>query len=744
MVRYDGRMNSYGMIVLRSVVAAGMCLVVSGSKAGERGGGEDWLVDPSSYRAQVVEEEGSGGRMALTNGLVRRSFVTSPNAAAVGLDNLMTGASELRSVRAEASVTLDGVEMEIGGLIGQPIHNYLDPRWVGGMKADPKAWRFVGHRTGKTAARMPWKPRKEWLTSIPAWPPPGVSLELDFAPPEGAADGKFGGIVATVHYELYDGIPLMCKWLTLRNGSEKQVRVDGFKAEILAMVEPASLVGGGEGAFAEFGRQIHVETDYAFGGAMDTSIDSPGVAWKVDPKYETQVNYERKTPCLLECAPKVGPAEVVAPGGTFESFRVFELLHDSSDRERHGLSLRRMYRTIAPWVLENPLIFHVRSADPPSIRAAVDQAAAVGFELIIMTFGSGFEIENDDPAYLAQLRELTAYAHSKGVALGGYSLLASRSIDAANDVVNPRTGKPGGFATFGNSPCLGSAWGEGYFKKLYGAFEAAGLDVLEHDGSYPGDVCASEAHPGHAGLADSQWKQWRKIAGFYAWCRGRGIYLNVPDWYYLAGSNKCAMGYRETNWSLPREQQEIIERQNIHDGTWTKTPSMGWMFVPLTEYHGGGPAATIEPLAEHLDHYERRMQNLLGAGVQACYRGPRLFDTDATRAMVTKWVGWFKEHRAILESDVVHGRRPDGRNLDWLVHVNPGLEEQAMLVVYNPMDEVVRERIDVELYYAGLEGTAEMVDGEGVKKRVELDGRGRAHVEVAVPGRGMAWYVFKR
>ena len=44
---------------------------------------------------------------------------------------------------------------------------------------------------------------------------------------------------------------------------------------------------------------------------------------------------------------------------------------------------------------------------------------------------------------------------------------------------------------------------------------------------------------------------------------------------------------------------------------------MGFMFVPLTQYHGGGAAATIEPLNEHLDHYETRLRNLFGAGVQA-------------------------------------------------------------------------------------------------------------------------------
>ena len=272
-----------------------------------------------------------------------------------------------------------------------------------------------------------------------------------------------------------------------------------------------------------------------------------------------------------------------------------------------------------PGWLKTRSIMHVRRADPESVRLAIDQSADVGFDLVIMTFGSGFNLENESADYLAQIRELADYAHQRGIALGGYSLLASRSVGPRDDVVNPDTGKPGGFATFGNSPCLCSQWGEDYFRKLYQFYEQTGCDVLEHDGSYPGDACAATDHPGHRGYDDSRWNQWEVVTQFYQWCRGRGIYLNVPDWYFLHGSSKTGMGYRETNWSLPRAQQEIIERQNIHDGTRFKIPSMGWMFVPLTEYHGGGAAATIEPLHEHRDHYGRRLANLWGAGVQACF-----------------------------------------------------------------------------------------------------------------------------
>ena len=168
---------------------------------------------------------------------------------------------------------------------------------------------------------------------------------------------------------------------------------------------------------------------------------------------------------------------------------------------------------------------------------------------------------------------------------------SSRSIDAKDDVINPKTGKPGG-AIFGNAPCLGSEWGLAYLQKLKTFISKTGFDLLEHDGPYPGDICASTTHPGHDGMYDSQWKQWWLSISFYRELRKKDIYVNAPDWYFLNGTNKIAMGYRETDWSLPRDRQVIIERQNIYDGTWKKTPSMGWTFVPLTQYHGGGAAAT--------------------------------------------------------------------------------------------------------------------------------------------------------
>jgi len=47
----------------------------------------------------------------------------------------------------------------------------------------------------------------------------------------------------------------------------------------------------------------------------------------------------------MPAAPR--PAVEIAAGTTFETFRVFELPFDSTERERKGLALRRMYRVLA-------------------------------------------------------------------------------------------------------------------------------------------------------------------------------------------------------------------------------------------------------------------------------------------------------------------------------------------------------------------------------------------------------------
>jgi hypothetical protein len=610
--------------------------------------------------------------------------------------------------------------------------NLSRPEWVDAMQAAPTAFRFVSFHIGQTEAPFPWK-RKRHGADLP-WPPPGVALHCRYQ----SSEPGLKGIEVMVHYELYDGLPVVAKWITVRNGTARRLTLNTFTSEILATAEVESAVD--ERPFRNWRLPLlELLSDYSFHG-MDATTASQTTVWLPDPTYASQVHYERKMPAMVASRPPLGPDLQIAPGGQFHSFRTYVVVYDSDSRERQGLFLRRAQRALAPWTTENPIMMHVRSANSKVFRQAVDQCAAVGFEMIIYTFGSGLEMENTSPEYLAQIKADVDYAHAKGIEVGAYSLLASRRVSDAEDVINPATGKPGG-AIFGNSPCLCSRWGEEYFSKITHFIEATGLDLLEHDGSYPGDVCASTRHPGHNGLNDSQWRQWRKITDFYEWCRGRGMYLNVPDYYFLAGSSKTGMGYRESNWSLPRERQIILGRQNIYDGTWTKSPSMGWMFVPLVEYQGGGAAATLEPLSEHLDAYEAHLLNNFGAGVQACYRGPRLYDTAATRDVVQRSVAWFRKYRDILESDIIHVRRPDGRDLDCFLHVNPQLAAKAMLVVYNPLDRETERTLTLPLYYSGLTDKVNLRQEDGAFKSLTLDRAYQLYLPVKVRARGVTWFV---
>jgi len=723
--RADGKPAPAWSHLIRSLAVAPKLEALSG--------GPDWLVSGSPRPPGVYRSE-DASQLILDNGLVRRVFQLGPNLATVGLNQIPASIAFLRSIEPEAVLKLNGTNYSVGGLAGVPDRGFLLPEWLPTLTPIPGAFELADIKLGNPEAPFGWK-RKRNAPASP-WPPEGVAVEFTLKP----STPELAGVEVVLHFELYANAPIIGKWLRVANRSGADLAIDSIDTERLALAEAESVVD--ERPAAEW-LLPHVDllSDHTFGG-MDPVTANETLQWDLDPSHSSQVSYNLQTPSILVSRPRQGPGATLKPGETFHSHRSYLVLHDSGERERRGLGLRKAFRVLTPWAMENPIMMHVRSSASEAFRLAVDQCAEVGFEMIIYTFGSGLNMESKDPDYIARIKADVEYAHSKGIEVGAYSLLASRSVNPEEDAINPATGKPGG-AIFGNSPCLASRWGLDYFATIKHFMEETGLDLLEHDGSYPGDPCASTSHPGHAGLADSQWNQWRLIADLYAWCRERGIYLNVPDFYFLAGSSKVAMGYRETNWSLPRERQIVLGRQNIFDGTWAKTPSMGWMFVPLVEYHGGGAAATLEPLKDHLDAYEAHILNNLGAGVQACYRGPRLYDSDETKAMVTRWVAWFKKHRAILESDLVHVRRPTGADLDVALHVNPSLPERAMAVVHNPTPEAVDREIELPLYFSGLRNAAMAQVGEGDPAKIALSPDGRARVKVQIPAKGRTWIVFR-
>jgi hypothetical protein len=165
------------------------------------------------------------------------------------------------------------------------------------------------------------------------------------------------------------------------------------------------------------------------------------------------------------------------------------------------------------------------------------------------------------------------------------------------------------------------------------------------------------------------------------------------------------------------------------------------MLLPLTQYHGGGAAATIEPLEQHLDAYEAHLAQNFGSGVQACYRGPRLFDSEKTQAVVRKWTDFYKRYRDILDSDIIHVRRPDGREIDCMLHVNPGLTHRGLAMVFNPSNQQVKKTLTLPLYYTGITGRASIRREEGPSTSQPLDAEGEAQIPIEMGPRSVTWFV---
>ncbi|MBC9797426.1 alpha-galactosidase [Sinomicrobium sp. FJxs] len=687
---------------------------------------EDWLIDGISRPAEVIEEE--GGQITLSNGLVQRRFVTSPNVACYDYVNLVTGEQLVRAVMPEARISLNGKEYKIGGLYGQEEKAYFKPEWLDKMTPGTDDFQYTGHKIKEIEPHFLWR-SSVWTGHKEL--PKGKQLVLDFE------HADIEGLTVHIHYELYDNIPLTGKYLTVENKSDDPVKIDQVVHEILAMPEEESAVVGSPDKIKK-PHHLYLESNYAFNNAMKAELSDQTAHWKTDSTYTSQVNYDLQTPVLLEVYPDRGIGIVLEPGTDFKSIRTYELARDSYDRERNGLARRKMYRTLAPWTTQNPIFMHLVSTDPEQVRTIIDQCAETGYEGVILSFGSGLNMEDTSPENIKKFKELADYAHGKEVLLGGYSLFSSRSIGPETDVIDPETKKPGR-AFFNNAPCLASEWGLDYLKKIKYFFEQTGFDIFENDGPYPGDVCASTSHEGHRGLEDSQWVQMELQKELYHWMNKRGIYINAPDWYFLDGSHKIGLGYREVNFALPRERQMLLNRQNIYDGTWEKTPSMGWGFVPLTAYHGGGPEAVLEPLDEHLSDYRQLMMQYYGAGVQACYRGPRLYDTEKTKNTVIEVIDWYRKYRSILNADIIHLRRPDGRDWDGILHVDPDGEVKGLAMLYNPLNKEITREITLPLYYTGLQGSAEISMEEGKTASYDMDNKGNIRIRVTIPPGGYTW-----
>src|SRR5579871_2535979 len=99
------------------------------------------------------------------------------------------------------------------------------------MSPIPGSLPFKGFEVTQLVAPVVWKQVRH-APKAP-YPPKGAALVLHFGNSDLAVD---------VHYEAYDGIPLLAKWITVNNLGSKAIRLNSFENEILSVVEAESPV----------------------------------------------------------------------------------------------------------------------------------------------------------------------------------------------------------------------------------------------------------------------------------------------------------------------------------------------------------------------------------------------------------------------------------------------------------------------------------------------------------------------
>ena len=715
-------------------------------KFDEKPYGADWLIKPPATASSVQvlpAADGLSAQVMLANGLVSRTFLVTDNLGCVSFRRSDHDIEFVRAVKPEVRVMLDGTWQNIGGLTGVPDRGFLTQAWYEFMESVPGAWVFSRMIVGPCVKPYHWQPKNNAPENI-AWPPKGIRVTLRHIAPDNPL------LAVDVHYEIYDGLPVMMKSFTFHNKTGETRVVTRFEGEHLAVQPTVSRLMHVESDYScgmfnftelSSGLGIHARgererfREYYLGGGTTRFIRDPDWGSMATLNPAEDIFLDNPENALLLSLPPTGPNWTVPAGESFDAFRTFTILNDEPrGTERAFLAQRRFYRVLAPQTNEKMFELHApHSSDVASLKEGIDQMAEAGFHFLQAPEHPG-GIEYSDLRTIERMKPLCDYARTKGILVGGYELaFASRGRDHKHNCIDPSTGRPG--SPFGQSVCVASEWADLYFENMWEVIEASGMGGWKPDGPYHGCPCASTEHKHHKGLEDSQWAQWLWQCKVLAEGQRRNLWMTIPDYYFLNGQPVTGMGYREATDNIDIVLQTVLYRQYIFDATFHKTAQMGWCNLNTEVLRGGMEA--------NLDRYERMFFTLLSSGAQVWVRGHRLWDGPKSREMILKWMDWYRKYEKIILGDIIHLRRPDGRGLDYYLHVNPHNREKGMLLVFNPLDTEASKTIDLPLYYTGLSDTARIRPEEGPAQTHKLDRQYKVKFPVTLPPGAFTWFIIE-
>ena len=197
----------------------------------------DWLVDKITDPTTVTRT--AKGTLLLSNTLISREFLIEPDFATIDFRDLhTTNSSILRCVKPEAVITLDGIEYNVGGVKPGTHCAYFNRTTFWHNKTlDAQAFHFKSYEVATPTAPFSYKPNRFAPEDI-QWPPKGIHLRVYFEAPY-IAPLAHKYVTVVVNYEMYDGIPLLSKWLDVIDTSGRgDIDLSFNSVEFLAVNQP--------------------------------------------------------------------------------------------------------------------------------------------------------------------------------------------------------------------------------------------------------------------------------------------------------------------------------------------------------------------------------------------------------------------------------------------------------------------------------------------------------------------------
>lgn len=498
--------------------------------------------------------------------------------------------------------------------------------------------------------------------------PKGRTLELTFVPSP-SLSASLQNINVIIRYEIYDGLPLMSKKIYVVNNNTKNFILSKVISEILDLSPDKK-------------NMFYFETN--FNGMNSLSKD----------------NSKFYNNSIVNIAFDNGPYSEVLSGSIFEGFVIFELLHCSEHTYAKNNEIKEIYRTVAPWTLENPLVLCIPDNSIESIKNAILHAKEGGFDTVIHGFLNYFDFQKLNDKQLGAYKEVYSFAKKNDIKLGFFSSLGNTYTK-----LNKKPSKS--FVSNSDNSYINGkdirtlfTFVKNYILKLNSFIEISGAQVI-----YISDVknFIGGNFYNHSDLEDVSYTQWKVLNNhLFKELKNKNVSVYSDVDFYLNGVSKTSTGIGNDILSSDIKEQIKHIRNFGYKNRNLKLSSMLFSPVILNNLINEDKNAVFEPLEEKYDLFLKTLSSSVLLGISPFVFGSRLFYNKESKEMLLSVVKIFKENNELLNSNSITLNFFDGEDIDYSVSAQNKGFNRGIISLFNDTEKNIRKTVKIPLFYTGL------------------------------------------